>query len=315
MIGNLLALLLFLTLTILFIWLALRAWRAKSIPLRLAAGIPTVALALVGVALTGMMARGMLILYTRQAPPAFEEVRISGTPDQIARGEHLARTTCAGCHSATGDLPLAGGRNLSDDAGLPLGDYYPPNITPAGRVSTWTDGQLWAFFRYARLPDGRLTMMPVTNMSNLSDEDLTSVLAFIRSQDPVENEVPPLNLSPLTVLLAGSSMIDTRFEPKTGPVAAPLAGPTAAYGEYIVSYQDCRDCHGKLLDGNVSPPAPPGPNLRAVQGWTLEQFVTAMRTGVKPGEATMVATMPWRQIGRMDDVELEAIYQYLLTLE
>ncbi len=29
-----------------------------------------------------------------------------------------------------------------------------------------------------------------------------------------------------------------------GVVTTPLKAPTIQYGEYILSYQDCRECHG-----------------------------------------------------------------------
>ena len=44
------------------------------------------------------------------------------------------------------------------------------------------------------------------------------------------------------------------------------------------------------------------------------QFVATMRTGVDPNGHRLGEQMPWRPIGRMDNDELAAIYQYLLAL-
>jgi len=61
--------------------------------------------------------------------------------------------------------------------------------------------------------------------------------------------------------------------------------------------------------------APFGPNLKMVQSWTQEQFITLLRTGVDPsGHEIDPARMPWKSIGRMDDEELTAMYLYLLEL-
>jgi len=79
-----------------------------------------------------------------------------------------------------------------------------------------------------------------------------------------------------------------------------------------LSYQDCRECHGANLTGGVQDQlAPIGPSLSVVKGWTLEEFVTTMRTGVDPGGHQLSNQMPWQPIGKMDDEELGAVYAYL----
>jgi hypothetical protein len=66
-------------------------------------------------------------------------------------------------------------------------------------------------------------------------------------------------------------------------VTAPPKGPTFQYGQYILSYQDCRECHGKNLTGGTPGQlAPLGPDLNLVKYWKLVEFIAAMRTGVDP---------------------------------
>jgi mono/diheme cytochrome c family protein len=138
------------------------------------------------------------------------------------------------------------------------------------------------------------------------------LVAFLRSQPPVQNETPPLSPSPLLAFFFGAGLAELGTLPITGPVAAPPRSPTAAYGAYIVSYQDCRTCHGADLNGTSGGLAPPAPNARAfVRVWTLEQFIQTMRTGVDPGGHAIQEPMPWQMIGQMDDVELAALYHYL----
>ena len=82
-----------------------------------------------------------------------------------------------------------------------------------------------------------------------------------------------------------------------------------------MSYQDCRACHGADLAGGLEGQlAPLGPGLNLVKDWKLEQFVSTMRTGIDPAGHALNEQMPWRPIGKMDDEELGAIYEYLIRL-
>ena len=86
---------------------------------------------------------------------------------------------------------------------------------------------------------------------NLSDEDLQSLIAYLRNQPAVDNETqnPPDQPSLLGLILLGAGMLPAGQPPITDGIAAPPKGPTVEYGEYILSYQDCRDCHGENLLG------------------------------------------------------------------
>jgi mono/diheme cytochrome c family protein len=315
MLVNVLGLLVLIAFVVVFARLTRRAWRARNAVLKwigvVLAGLLTLLLVLV----TVVAARGLVLVYQPRGGP-IPDIQIAGTPEQIARGQHIASTLCAGCHSTTGDVPLDGGStNLSDDLGLPLGMIVAPNLTPAGPLQNVSDGQIWRIFRYGVHPDGRQIVMPAYNFKNLSDEDLQAVIAYLRSQSAVEHVTPPLSPSLLAVVLVGADVFRFGFAPVTGPVAAPPKAATAEYGQYIVSYNDCRDCHGANLDGRPSGPVPPGPNLRVVKGWTQEQFITTLRTGVDPSGHELKPPMPWKQVGRLDDVELAALYQYLHNLQ
>ncbi len=79
--------------------------------------------------LAGMMGKGLYTLY-KPHPVTAMDVAIASTPEQMARGEHLAVSLCATCHTTTGDLPLSGGINLSDDAKCPWGIFMHPTSPP-----------------------------------------------------------------------------------------------------------------------------------------------------------------------------------------
>jgi len=194
MISNVLGWLVFVAFAVLFGWLTRRAWRVKNALLKWGGVALSGLLTLVLVLLTVVLGRGLYILYMPRNYPV-AEITVARTPEQIARGEHLAATVCAACHNPDGELPLSGGKNLSEDAGLPLGDLYPPNLTPAGEIATWTDGEILRAIREGTHKAGRPLTMPVQRLRNLSDTDAQALVAYLRSQPAVQNDVSPNNPS------------------------------------------------------------------------------------------------------------------------
>jgi len=312
-IGNVLTLLALVAIAVLFGWLVTRAWRAKHAIVKWPGVILAGLLTLILVLVSGIVANGLLKMYTPHNF-AVSSIKVAGTQEQIERGKHIASITCVACHSANNELPLSGGKNLAEDSGLPLGDLYPPNLTPAGELKGWSDGEILRAIREGVHKSGRpLMIMPAQNLRNLSDEDVQSVVAYLRSQPAVQHETPPMKPSLLAVILGGAGIVEFDLKPVTGPVAAPPKGPTVEYGQYIVSFQDCRDCHGKDFTGG-KPPTPVGPDLHLIKGWTQEQFIKTIRTGVDPSGHQLKPTMPWQTYTRMDDVELAAVYEYMHNL-
>jgi mono/diheme cytochrome c family protein len=115
--------------------------------------------------------------------------------------------------------------------------------------------------------------------------------------------------------MLGAGMLPEGKPVSASVIAAPPKGPSMQYGEYIMSYQDCRECHGHDLTGGVPGQLGPlGPDLNLVKQWKLSDFVDTMRTGVDPNGHQMSEQMPWRPLGRMDDEELTAVYEYLTHL-
>jgi mono/diheme cytochrome c family protein len=199
-----------------------------------------------------------------------------------------------------------------------IGSFVSANLTPIGRVSRWSDGDIFRAIRNSVDPDGRwLIIMSYTNAGKLSDEDICAVIAYMRSLPaigkPTDN--PPDHLNLLGIMLLGAGMLPTGNPISITSITAPPAGSTLQYGEYILSYQDCRACHGAKLTGGVPGQLGPlGPDLNLVKRWKLEEFVATMRTGIDPNGHEISKEMPWRPIGRMSDEELGAMYEYLTHL-
>lgn len=299
----------------LFLWLARRALRMRNPAARWTLAVLACLPALLFALVAGIVGYGYARLYLPRSAPALV-LDTAATPDRIARGAHLARTTCVACHATDGQLPLSGGIDLSSHSPVPIGRLVPPNLTPSGPLKDWSDTQIAQAIRNGLHKNGRTLLMPTESLRNLSDDDLAALIAFLRSQPPVQNQTPALSPSPLLAFFFGAGLAELSTPPMTQPVAAPPHAPTAAYGAYIVSYQDCRSCHAVDLNGSAGGLAPPAPSARAfARAWTLEQFMQTMRTGVDPGGHAIQEPMPWQMIGQMDDVELTALYLYLRSTD
>lgn len=293
-------------------WLVKRAWGSRrrsfkwvGTPLT---GLLTLVLAFL--LLLGLVGFSKLNAPTSH-PPA--NVQVTATAEQISRGKYLSQILCAGCHSPDGELPLRGGKNLSDDIGLPLGSLYASNLTPAGDVNNWSDGEILRALRWGAHKSGRSLAMPSKATSQLSDADAQAIVAFLRSQSAVQTQWPSTSPSLLLGILLGAGQFDLSVAPDTGPVVAPPRGATVEYGQYVINIADCKACHGDDLAGG-KPPAPPGPSLYFVRSLTKEQFLIVMRIGVTPIDRQREDVMPWKTYAGMDEVDLAALYTALHNL-
>jgi mono/diheme cytochrome c family protein len=246
------------------------------------------------------------------------DVKVAGTPEQIERGRYMVSTMpgCVGCHARNpaANPPVLDGNRMADLA--PLGEFYAPNLTPGGRLRDWSDGEIIRAIREGVDKDGRgLVVMPAEEYKHLSDQDVQAIVAYLRSQGPVQNVTPPPKPGVLGTVLIGTGQVGTSRQEPVRNVSAPPRGPTAAYGKYLVETSGCTACHGVNLDGqNIPPGPPPGPNIRTVKGWTEQQFLRTLREGVNPSGHQLADTMPWRQYGRATDDDLKALYEYVKAL-
>ncbi|MFN8495122.1 MAG: cytochrome c [Caldilineaceae bacterium] len=237
----------------------------------------------------------------------------------IARGKHLATavTGCTDCHGA-------------DLAGHTFADAPPfllvsSNLTRgAGGVgSQYSDADWVLAIRYGVRPDGKpLIFMPSRHYANLSNEDLSAIIAYIKSVASVDHKQEPSSLRLLGRLLL---LVDAYSLPaETVAVAAaipdaPPAGRTVDYGQYLVSIGACTECHGAKLAGAAAnePGAPPGRNLTPggnIGQWSEAEFINTLRTGLRPDGAAINSAMPWWVLAQQTDDELGAIYRYLRSL-
>ena len=85
---------------------------------------------------------------------------------------------------------------------LPFGTVYAMNLTPDidTGIGTWTEEMFVGIFRKGRHlgGDGRVVLppMPWWSVASLSDEDIVSIFAYLRSLPPIVNAVPSSEIPP-----------------------------------------------------------------------------------------------------------------------
>lgn len=321
MIADLLIFLLIVSLAVLFGWLTYRAIRAKKLWARLAGGLGTGLLTLIFVAVAIMGAKGIATTYFPGAAAA-PNLKVIGTPEQIARGEYLVSLSCVGCHGAvdadghpTEQPPLTGGWNIAAADGFGfMGSMITENLTPGGKLAGYSDGELFRAMRHSVSREGhKLGFMDLLSYKELSDEDTQAIIAYLRSLPSAKSAGPTGDsFNFIGAVLMGSGMFPPSA-PGAASVQAPPAGVTAEYGKYVATYGDCRGCHGPGMTGvAASAMSPAVPNPRpSVSAWTQEQFAQTMRTGARPNGAPFTEAMPWQSAARMTDNDLAALYAYL----
>jgi mono/diheme cytochrome c family protein len=269
------------------------------------------------------------------------DVKFARTPERQKRGEYLAEgvLACFRCHSdrdwdAPGAPPVAGkkgGGHIFTDDDRPW--LVAPNITSdldtgAGR---WSDDMISRAIREGIGHDGRMLhpQMWYGPFHDLSDEDVASVVVYLRSVPGVHNPLPQTRM-PLDRKLRYWDLP----QPITSPVPVPDLSTPQKRGEYLANVADCVGCHtswehpdaplftklfggGNLLDGPngfkiVSPNITSDPS--GISYYDESLFIEVMRTGYVKARA-LHAVMPWVWYGKMTDDDLKDIFSYLRAQE
>lgn len=134
---------------------------------------------------------------TYKAP--YPQIKASTDTAVIAKGRHLALVTkgCVHCHSPiqnidsvlkTGaDPSLSGAKRLE----TPFGDFYAPNLTPdvTTGIARLTDGEIARVLRYGVKKNGEAAL-PFMQGLDMSDEELTALVSYLRSLKPEMEPTP-----------------------------------------------------------------------------------------------------------------------------
>jgi len=264
------------------------------------------------------------------------------TEARLARGRYLVEgpAHCFHCHTehdfSDPTYPIVQSRKGAGWA-LPvpeLGEVYAPNITSDAEtgLGRWTDDEIARALQEGVSRDGSALFpaMPYPLYAKLDEEDLASIVVYLRTLPPVRNELPrsryvfPLNF-----------IVNLIPEPLHEPSRSHPSETPAERGAYLAMMADCHGCHTPV--DNEGTPVPgmdfggaavfhdPGqggreiysmnitPDPSGIAHYDAELFIQVIREGRLPGRA-LSHIMPFEFFGTMTDEDLRDVFAYLQTL-
>jgi len=206
-----------------------------------------------------------------------------------------------------------------------------PNLTPDSETGagTWSDDALARAIREGIGHDGRtlFPMMPYEHYKHLSDEDVASIVVYLRSLPAVRNPLPDTE-----IIFPVKYLIRSVPEPILAPVPEPDLSDPVKRGAHLVDIAGCVDCHtpmergqplagmefggGQIFDGPWGKVATANltPDPSGIPYYDEALFVQVIRTGyVKARPINQI--MPWHIFRYMTDGDLKAMFAYLKTLK
>jgi mono/diheme cytochrome c family protein len=239
-----------------------------------------------------------------------EEITVPSGAEAIAAGEHIFQTrACEGCHGegVIGELMF--------EAPF-IGRVVAPNLTQV--LPSYSDAQLATLLHQGVRPDGTgVIIMPSSVYYFLADEDIGNLIAYLRTLERVENELPDTRIEIMARLffLLGEFQAEPDLIPDEPRMEKPAVGPTAEFGAYIAQGL-CAACHGQDLHGRESEGAPDLQVMALAYG--PEAFHALLREGIRQGieedEKGTMKGMSEDAFRHFTDDEITAIYAHLKTL-
>lgn len=270
--------------------------------------------------------------------PQVADVKV--TPERIERGAKIASMLCQNCHLDRTTNSLTGVHMVE----IPeFGIINSKNITndPEYGIGKWTDSELIYFIRTGINPHtGQYVPPYMPKLIHISDEDIASIIAYLRSDRPevqaVKKELPESDPSFLTKFLCFVAF--KPFEYPKEHIPNPDTTNQLEWGKYLALYQlECYACHSESFEklnmlepektagffggGNPIGTAD-GSKIKSrnltmdketgIGKWTEEEFIKAVKYGmVTNGPALRQPMMPF--VNLTDD-EVRAIFAYLKTV-
>jgi mono/diheme cytochrome c family protein len=258
------------------------------------------------------------------------------TPARVTHGRDVVNLAgCGTCHTPRnwkehGAPALPGAEMAGQEFPLPglPGRVVASNLTPDAETGAgrWTDDQIARSIREGIGHDGRtiFPIMPYINYHFLSDEDVASVVVYLRSLPAVHNSLPktkinfPVNLLVRTVpepITLAVPDVDRKNVIQRGHYLAtigcgchnptehgqPLPGKEWAGGEVL------EGPWGNVTSANITT------DTSGISYYDEATFLKAVRTGYV-GARKLNSIMPFGEFQYVPEDDLKAIYAYLRTV-
>jgi mono/diheme cytochrome c family protein len=229
------------------------------------------------------------------------EARSQGSgSDLIHRGQYIFSLAggCA-CHTAPKGTPNVGAREFP----IPMAKIYSTNLTADKEtgLGDWSDQQIRDAMTKGIRKNGEKLMpvMPYEAYSGMSEEDLTALIAYLRSLKAVPKKTPGLKTwAPF--YRAGGTFVWFQFFSRfsNAPAKAPQSG--IERGRYLVEHVAlCIDCHTPrnfigvpdrslyLAGTKKGPLGKEIPNITpdketGIGDWSRDDIAEVLLTGTKP---------------------------------
>ncbi|MEO8597683.1 MAG: cytochrome c [Candidatus Solibacter sp.] len=299
------------------------------------------AFVLLGLVAFLVLASNLLIGWTLVFRPLTRPVtdrKFDSSPERLERGRYIVENlaACIRCHSPN-DLrkPLPGTEGSGWILPLPHSNPFKhqivaPNITPDRDtgIGLWSDDEIGRAVREGVDRKGRsfTYIMPCLQYRKMSDEDLASVVVYLRSLAPVHKSRPTTKLMfPVQFLVRLVPL------PITSVVSSDQSSAERR-GEYLVALATCNGCHsphdstGHLIEGlefsggdvlRLDPAPVTVPNITpdetGIKRASAESFREMIRTGQRQGRM-LHPVMPYDQYAKLTGADLNDMFAYLRTV-
>ena len=311
------------------------AIRAKTVIL----GILAILVLLI---LGGISAVGWQIVLGPKARPVTAE-KFDATEARLARGKYLVEgvSHCFMCHSehdfSTPEYAtIAAKKGAGWVMPIPeLNNIASRNITPDTEtgIGSWSDDEIARAIREGIRKDGTalFPVMPYQDFAKMDDEDVKSIVVYLRTIPAVKNVVPTRHLpGPLEYI------VKTIPQPLTTPQPSHASTTAEDRGKYLVTLGGCAGCHTPADDKGQPLPglefaggsgfSDPGQNGKMVFSANITQdpsgiahydealFIETLHTGQLKGRV-LDHIMPFESFKNITDDDLRDIFAYLKSVK
>lgn len=266
--------------------------------------------------------------------------KFEATEARLARGKYLVEgpAHCFLCHSEH-DFTKPEYPTFQEKKGagwvLPipeLNNIAARNITPDKEtgIGDWSDDEIARAIREGIRKDGTalFPVMPYLDYAKMDDEDVKSIVVYLRTLTPVKNAIPARALPfPLEYI------VKTIPVPITQPVTHP-ASTAVERGKYLVNLAGCQGCHTPAVQGEMLPgmdfaggnkfddlgqagkavfTANITPDASGIAHYDESLLMQTLRTGTMGGRL-LNHIMPFEFFKNITDADVADIFAFLKTV-